>query len=205
MSRSHIFFSQKIKILNIYNKRNFKGGLMKRLNSEEFKSIALAVLLMIVGILFCCSLSIGIDGLSVIIGLILMIIGLLLLVNSFAENKGLFVVEGILGIVILSLGILFISSKLAGVIFAYIPWFLIVLGVVIIADALVDKFIKKNDILFRFIVKIVVGALAIILGLCLQLISGFMEYASIILGILMIVYSGYLLYGSLINKKSNNQ
>ena len=44
---------------------------MRKLNSEELKTIVIAVLLMVIGILFCCSMSIGIDGLSVVIGLIL--------------------------------------------------------------------------------------------------------------------------------------
>ena len=176
---------------------------MKKLSSEELKSVVIAVLLMVVGILFCCSLSIGIDGLSVIIGLILMIIGVLFLVNSFVGSRGLFSVEGIIGVVILAFGILFLASRLAGIIFAYIPWFLIILGVVVIIDALIDKFLKHEDILFRFIIKLVVGGLSIVLGLCLQLINGFMEYASIILGVLMIIYAGYLLYISFLSGKSS--
>lgn len=175
---------------------------MKKLSSDELKSVVIAVLLMVVGILFCCSLSIGIDGLSVIIGLILMVIGVLLLANSFVGNKGLFSIEGIICVILLSLGILFISSKLAGIIFAYIPWFLIVLGCVIIAEALIDKFLKKQDNLTRFIITIIIGGLSIILGLCLKLIDGFMEYASIILGILLIIYAGYLLYMSFFRAKN---
>jgi len=178
---------------------------MKKLNSDELKSIVIAVLLMVVGILFCCSLSIGIDGLSVIIGLILMVVGVLLLANSFVGSKGLFSIEGIIGVILLSLGILFIASKLAGIIFAYIPWFLIVLGCVIIAQALIDKFLKKQNNLIRFIITIIIGGLSIVLGLCLQLIDGFMEYASIILGILLIIYAGYLLYLALFNDKLSNK
>lgn len=179
------------------------GVMMKKLNSDELKSIVIAALLMVVGILFCCSLSIGIDGLSVIIGLILMIIGVLFLVNLFVSGNNLFSYESVLGVVVLSLGILFIASKLAGVIFAYIPWFLIVLGVVVVIDALINKFLRQNnDPLTLFIIKLIVGVFAIVLGLCLQFINGFMEYASIILGVLMIAYAGYLLYTFFLNKKA---
>ena len=177
---------------------------MKKLSSDELKSVVVAVLLMIVGVLFCCSLSIGIDGLSVIIGLILMVIGVLCLANLIISSKGLLSIEGIVGVGLLSLGILFISSKLAGIIFEYIPWLLLVLGCVITIEALIDRFLKKHDSLIRFIIALVVGVLSIILGLCLKLINGFMEYASIMLGILLIVYAGYLLYLSFFTSKTTN-
>lgn len=179
---------------------------MKKLSSDELKSVFIAVLIMVVGILFCCSLSIGIDGLSVIIGLILMVIGVLLLANLFVGGRGVLSIEGMIGVVLLSLGILFISSKLAGIIFAYIPWLLIVLGCVIITEVLIDKFFKKQNNLTRFIISLIIGGFSIILGLCLKLIDGFMEYASIILGILLIIYAGYMLYMSFFRAKkdSNN-
>lgn len=176
---------------------------MKGLYSEEIKNLVIAVLLMIVGILFCCSLSIGIDGLSVIIGLILMIVGILMIINVLVNNGKIFSISGMLGSLILSLGILFLASKLAGIIFAYIPWFLIVLGGVAIADSLIGKFIRKNIKTFEFVVKLVVGVLAIALGLCLKFIDGFMEYASILLGIFMIMYSAYMLYVYFSSKKSS--
>ena len=167
---------------------------MKKLNIEELKSLVVSILIMMIGIFFCCSLSIGIAGLSIIIGLVLMVIGVLFLVNAFVGGKGLYSMESIVGVVILSLGIVFLVHKLAGIIFAYIPWLLIILGAVVIVDGLIYKFLKSEDNLFKFIVKMVIGGVAIILGLCLQLIDGFMEYASIILGILMIIYAGYLMY-----------
>ena len=57
---------------------------MRKLNSEELRSVVLAVIIMALGILFCCSLSIGIAGLSIIIGLSFIIIGLILVITALA-------------------------------------------------------------------------------------------------------------------------
>jgi len=113
---------------------------MKKLSSEELKTIIIAVLLMVIGILFCCSLSIGIEGLSVVIGLILLIVGILFLINCFVGNNGILGIESIVGIVLLALGIMFMIHKLAGLIFAYIPWLLIIFGIVEIGFRVISSF-----------------------------------------------------------------
>lgn len=167
---------------------------MKKLNIDELKTMVIAVLLMIMGILFCCSLAIGISGLSVVLGLILMIVGILYIVNSVLNNQGIFTMSGIVGVLILSIGVLFIVDKLAGIIFAFVPWFLIIFGTVVILDAFLGKYLRHEDGNLYFIVKLVVGGVAFVLGLCLELITGFAEYASIILGILMIAYAIYMIF-----------
>lgn len=172
---------------------------MNKLNMEQLKVIVLSVLLMIVGILFCCSLSMGIDGLSVVIGLILIIAGVLFVVNSIITNNNVLTIMGLIGVLILSLGILFIVSKLAGIIFAYIPWLLIVMSIVVLVDAFLGKYIRKEDNL-KFIIKLVIGCVSLVLGLCLKLIDGFVEYSSIIIGICMIAYAVYLIFKSFIKK-----
>lgn len=167
---------------------------MKKLNTEELKTLVIAVLLMVIGILFCCSLAMGINGLSVIIGIILMVLGILFIVNSIIGKKGIFTMQGVMGVVITALGIMFIANKLASLIFVYIPWFLLVLGAVTILDAFLGKYSRNESDNINFIIKLVVGIVALVLGLCLKLIDGFAEYASIILGILMIIYSIYIIF-----------
>lgn len=176
---------------------------MKKLNIDEMKTIVISVLLMVIGILFCCSLSMGIDGLSVVIGLVLMVTGILFFVNSILGQNGIFTMEGVMGVVLLSLGIMFISHKLAGLIFIYIPWFLIVLGLAVILDAFLSKFVKGENGYAKFITKLIIGVVCFVLGLCLKLIDGFLEYASIMLGVLMIVYAAYLIFLVFNKNKSN--
>lgn len=174
---------------------------MKKLNLDEMKTVVMSVLLMIVGILFCCSLAMGIEGLSVVIGLVLMVVGIIFIANSLLGEKNPFTIDGMMGIVLLSLGILFMVSKLAGLIFIYIPWFLIVFGCVMLIDALLGKLVRKSDDTLHFVLKLVVGVVSIVLGLCLRLIDGFAEYASLVLGILMIAFAIYLLIDVFIRKK----
>lgn len=166
---------------------------MKKLNLDEMKTVVLAVLLMIIGILFCCSIAMGIGGLSVIIGLVLMVVGVLFLLNTLLNASNLYSVECVVGVLALALGILFIDIELAGIIFWFIPWVLIVGGIIVLADCILGKIVRKTDSTFIFVLKLVVGIVALILGLCLRLINGFMEYSSIILGVLMIAYSLYML------------
>lgn len=175
---------------------------MKSLSVDELKTVVLASLLIVIGLLFCCSLAMGIGGLSVIIGLIIIILGALFMLNSVFTNNGLISAGGLGGIFIVAFGIMFISNNLAVIIFAYIPWLLIVLGTALIIDALLSKFWRKENNSFDFILKLIVGGVSLVLGLCLMLINGFMEYSSIVLGILLIVYGIYIIFNQFIHKKT---
>lgn len=164
---------------------------MEKLNDNSKKMIA-SVIMLVLGILFCCSLAIGITGLSVIIGTALILAGAILLVGQILNKSSLIQANGIIGSSILAFGIVVISYKLAGIIFTYIPWLLIVFGVVLVLDAILKK-VANAENTATFVVKLVIGVLAFVLGLCLILIDGFMEYAAIMLGIIMISYAIYIL------------
>ena len=167
---------------------------MNKLNIDQLKNLIIAVMLMVIGILFCCSLAMGIDGLSIILGVILLVIGSLFLISSIVSNKDVLTTTGLIGVVIATIGIMFIANKLAGIIFVFIPWFLIILGTVVILDAFLGKFFRGENSTLEFVIKLVVGIISFVLGLCLRLIDGFAEYASIMLGILMIIYSTYMIF-----------
>ena len=176
---------------------------MKNLSSDQMKTLVIAVLLMVVGILFCCSLAMGISVLSIVFGFTLLVVGILFLINSIISDKGIFTTFGIMGVIVVSLGILFIVNKLAGIIFAFIPWFLIVFGCAIIIDSLLGRYSRNNNNMTELIIKLVVGIVSIILGICLRLIDGFAEYASLVLGIIMIIYSIYIIF-TVFSKSSHN-
>ena len=175
---------------------------MKSLNVEELKTIIMASLLIVIGLLFCCSLAMGISGLSVIIGLIIIILGTLFMLNAIFTNNSLISGGGLGGIFIVAFGIMFISNNLAVIIFSYIPWLLIVLGSALIIDALLGKFLYKSNNSFDFTLKLIVGGVSAVLGLCLLLITGFMEYSSIVLGILLIVYGIYIIFSKFIRRET---
>jgi hypothetical protein len=144
----------------------------------------------------------GINGLSMIAGFILLIIGILFVINAILIGKNVFTTNGMLGVVLFTLGLMFMVHKLAGIIVTFIPWFMIVLGGVIIIDAFLGKYSRNNESLTTFIIKIVVGSIALILGLCLRLIDNFAEYAAVIMGVLMIIYSGYLIFLAFTSKNT---
>jgi len=75
---------------------------MKSLGIDELKSIVIASLLAIIGILFCCSLAMGVGGLSVIIGMIIIILGVLFILNSIFNSMGLLTMGGLGGIFIIA-------------------------------------------------------------------------------------------------------
>ena len=175
---------------------------MKKLNTDEIKVLIISIILLVIGILFCCSLSMGISGLSLLIGIILIALGLLLVINSLLKSKEVFTTNGIFGLISITLGILFMVDKLAGIIISFIPWFLIVMGSVLIVDALISKFIRNENNLTQFIFRIILGSLAVILGILLLTINGFIEYAALILGIALIIYSIYLCMSKFLSKKA---
>lgn len=173
-----------------------------KFENTQLKNIIIASLLLIIGILFCCSLAMGITGLSMIIGFILLVLGFLFITESLLKNKGIMTVNGLLGVVIVTLAILFMVNKIAYIIISFIPWFLIVFGCGIIADTLLGKFVRHDESLTQFILKLVIGGLSIILGILLLSIDEFLEYASLILGIIMIVYAIYIIINIFLKTKS---
>jgi uncharacterized membrane protein HdeD (DUF308 family) len=176
---------------------------MNKLNIDQLKTIILASIILILGIFFCCSLSIGIRGLSVVIGIILLICGIVFIVNAILSDKNLLNSKGLIGVGIITLGIVFIAHKLAGIIFMFIPWFLIIVGIAIVIDSLLGKF-SRGDNGTTFIVKLVLGCVSILLGVLLLLIDGFIEYASLLLGIVLIIFAVYIIISCFI-KPINNQ
>ena len=126
---------------------------MNKLSSSEMKTLIIATLLMVIGILFCCSIAMGINGLSVVIGFILLVIGILFVINTILNNKETFTKDGLIGIAISTLGIMFIIDRLAGLIFSFIPWFLIIFAIVLIIETMLDKFYYKSSNNIEFTIK----------------------------------------------------
>lgn len=159
---------------------------MIQINDKSNLPFICAIIMFVVGILFCCSLLVGITALSIIIGFLLILSGAMFVINCIINSSTVFSVDGLLGMSLVSLGIVVLSNNLASIIFLFIPWMLIVFG----AGCFLEAFLTRNNIDQKiFIIELIIGIISIILGLCLLLINGFMEYALIVLGILMVIYS----------------
>lgn len=171
---------------------------MNKITNEQTKGLIIGGLLLILGILFCCSLSFGISGLSIVIGIALIITGIIFTANSIVANKNFLTINGITGTLLITAGIVFVINKLAGIIFLFIPWFLISFGAILILDSVLGFVIRKDILIVEFILRLIVAIIGITLAICLLTINGFAEYSSIILGIIMIIYSIVIIYKTFI-------
>ena len=159
---------------------------MIQINDKSNLPLLCAIIMFVVGILFCCSLLVGITALSIIIGILLILSGVMFVINCIVNSNTVFSVDGLLGMSLVALGIVVLANNLAGIIFLFIPWMLIVFGMGCLLEAFLTR---DNNDKKTFILELIIGIVAIILGLCLLLINGFMEYALLVLGVLMVVYS----------------
>ena len=174
----------------------------KRLN-PRLKTLLVACVFLVMGILFICSLALGVSGLSYLIGTTLIVIGVLYIVISIVKKRGLLSTEGMIGCAVLSFGIMFMTHQLANIIVAYIPWLLISVGVAIILDALLRRFIKNDPSLAKFVCELVLGGVTLIFGICVKFIAALSSYAVAVLGAALVVFAFALIISAVFFKKAD--
>lgn len=157
------------------------------MDKNFWKSLIPAALALIMGILFCCDQAMGTNTLSVILGVVMIVMAAYLIILAIVDGKAILTGNGVTGAVLLALGIYFCVDKPLSIILAILPYFLVVCGAAILVDAFLAYFWKKTTNLTSMILSAVVGAAALVLGLCLLLIDGFWSYVSIVFGIILIV------------------
>lgn len=169
----------------------------KQMSNEQMKSIVTAAILFVIGVLFCCSLTFGARGLSWLIGVSISITGIIFLINTVKARKSIANLSGFLGAILIGFGIMFISDRMADIIINFVPWCLIAIGATLAIDAFLVKFVKKDATTTRFVGELVLGLLAVALGVCLKVITGFANYATAMLGAFMIVYAILMVFNAL--------
>lgn len=174
-----------------------------KFEKKDVKNIVIASVLLVLGILFCFSSSMGNKALSWIIGTALIISGILSVISSYTIKKSVFTSDGIIGAAIAAFGILFAGNTLSWVIFDYIPFLLMCVGLVIVVDAFIKKF--KNNENSKFVFELILGVLTLSLGACLKFVNGFADFASLMLGIVLIVYAVYSIIAIFLKNKENEQ
>ncbi len=167
--------------------------------NKNTKNIILSVALIIIGILFCLSKTLGLSVLSYIIGISMIIAGGSIIVSRIIEKKYILNASGLLGGAIIAFGILFAIESLAALIFYFIPWLLIVLGVLIVIDGILKKI--NENLNAELITELIVGAIVFTIGLCLKLIPAFAEFSALMLGIVLIIYGIFVLANTLMQKR----
>ena len=164
------------------------------MKKKEVKTIIFSAVLLVIGVLFCFSLSLGSNAISWVIGISLILAGVFCAINSFVNKKSLITTESFLGATLVAFGILFINNGLTGIIIDFIPWLLIVLGVLVIIDSIHKEIAYKDTA--RFVVELIIGVISLALGLCLMFIDGFKDFCSVMLGMKMPLSSFSLMFGA---------
>lgn len=172
----------------------------KKLNTEEVKSIVVSSLLLVLGVIFCCSLAIGIKALSFIVGICLIVGGIINISFTIYNKKSVCDIQNIAGTLILAFGILIMELHLVGILFYYIPWLMIIIGVVLILY-IITSLVNEGESFRSFLAELIIGVFLFALGLCLKFIEGFIEYAGIMFGIVLILLSIYMIVGIFVKRK----
>ena len=162
-------------------------------SDKGYGNIIKAIICIVIGILFCCSLAMAIEVLSYIIGGVLIVIGLVAIISTAVSKQSLLSITGLLGAIFLGLGIAAIVLNAAGFILACIPFLLIALGAVAITDAFLLKFVRKEKNIVAFVIELVIGIVFFVFGILLLTVDVFAGYAGLILGIALIVYGLFTL------------
>ena len=165
--------------------------LPKKLKKDQTRTVVISGIILVIGILFCCSKSLG-GGLSWLIGAALCLSGALYILNALVKQRSLFNSDAIFGICTLSFGIMFIVKSLAYILIDYVLYVMIAIGIAIILEAFLSKFFRYNSIA-EFIITLVVGILVTALAFCLRYIPGWDQFAAVVFGCILIAISLYTL------------
>ena len=165
--------------------------LPKNFTANKTRTIVVSCITLVLGVLFCCSMSFG-NGLNYLIGGTLCFAGILFIVNSIIEAKALLTVNGFIGFASLSFGIMFVIKHLAQTLLDYVPYLMIAIGVLLFVDAFLSQFVRYNSTA-QFVIMLVSGSVLTILGLCLMFIPALQKIAAVVFGCILIIASLYTL------------
>lgn len=150
-----------------------------------------SLVLIVLGILFACSYSVG-DILDYSLGTLLLVFALFELIVSIVKHKSVITVEGLFAAFAGSLAIICFSRKVFSSFFNdFAIWFLIVLGSMIILNGIYGLIVRRNLVIC--IIEIVIGVISLTFGLCLYFINDFKQYSAIVFGVIFIVLGVALL------------
>ncbi len=155
------------------------------------------VVLLVIGILLCCSVSLG-QIVNVVLGIALLLGGVVNLVACFMEHKSVIRTEGVFASALIAMGILCFVGNLFPV-DSLIMMFIIVIGAIALVDGVLGLLPAVRRKRVPTLVEAGVGAVLFALGMCLWFIPEFARFASLVLGIgfillaIMLFVSVYIL------------
>ena len=182
---------------------------MKKNSTQAITTWITAAIILVVGIL--CIVAENADyssvydaanAISIVLGVVLITVGSLGLLINLCFQKRLGNSQALSSGVILATGIFFIVEKSVAALIAlltnYVPYVLLVVGALLVLDAvviLVFALVKKNgvkDVLIPFVVELLIGGVALVLGILALPSVNVIDKRVTIFGIILIVYALFL-------------
>ena len=157
------------------------------MKKESLFKVIEACVLLVIGVLFCVSMAMGLSVLSIILGVSLIVAGSIIVILSLVKDKSVLSPIALGGLLALALGIFFIAANAVDYIFRLVPFVLIVFGTGLFVDAFLGYFARNEKFIAPFVIKLVVGAIIVVVGVLLLTVEGFADYVALIVGICLIL------------------
>lgn len=170
------------------------------LKNNHTRTIVISCIALVIGILLCCSISLG-QLLSWFIGIAISLCGVMYIVNSILQKKGVLNADAILGAILTAFGVMFIIDQMASIIIAFLPYLMIAVGVIFLSESFLAKF-ARNCHLAVFIILLILGVAITTLGFLFIFLWNINEVLSIALGCILIVTAVYTLIKTFVEKNS---
>ncbi len=169
--------------------------------NDKVVALVASVALIVLGILFCLQKSLG-SSLDLVLGIVLIVYGLFMVFSQYVSTKTFLGEDSILGGLVIALGSYFIMVSVIGsIIRNVVPVIFIVMGSLMVLEALCRFVIRKNKDVTAFVVLLLVGIAVLVIGVLLLTVSEVMKYDYLIVGITFIVLGASLLLFSLLGKR----
>lgn len=157
------------------------------MKKENVIKVIEACVLLVIGVLFCVSLAMGTEVLSIILGSSLIVAGVIIVILSAVNDRSIMTPMSLGGLLALSLGIFFIAANAVGFILAVVPYALLVFGTGLIVEAFLAFFARNEKVVPIFVIKLVVGVILVVVGILLLTIPEVRDYVALIVGIALII------------------
>ena len=157
------------------------------MKKESLFKVIEACVLLVIGVLFCVSMAMGLEVLSIILGSALIAAGAIIVILSLVKDKSVLSPIALGGLLALALGIFFIAANAVDYIFRLVPFILIVFGSGLFIDGFLGYFARNEKVIFAFVMKLVIGAALIVVGVLLLTVPEFSNYVALIVGISLIL------------------
>ena len=169
----------------------------KRLSSNDVSTVIFACAILVLGILFC---GFGSWALSYILGAFVIFLGILFVINSILRTHQLLTTNGLVGVVLGALGTMIIVHNLAELLLSFIPWIMISIGALVIADAFLRYFLSRRIGGRLLATEISVGALISLVGFGVLFIANWADFAAVVFGALLVIYALYVIISTLFKR-----